>query len=188
MFLNKKPDHPASQVLPYIAGRRHGIMHSGVRALFFFHPEIATCTSTCRYLNLGHLFPRFPRVTPEPGLQCHVSFKVGLCHVLSRPPPEEHDLRLLRRALSHGRYCAVSHAKNGLSTKGLPFFRFFKFVWWRAKQTAFLRPTPPYKFKESKNGRTLVERPFLREKRLSNAQERGRCEANGGHAPRGMVC
>ena len=34
----------------------------------------------------------------------------------------------------------------------------------------------------------LVERPFLREKRLSNAQGRGLCEANAGHAPRGMVC
>ena len=29
---------------------------------------------------------------------------------------------------------------------------------------------------------------FLREKRLSNAQGRGLCEANAGHAPRGMVC
>jgi hypothetical protein len=29
---------------------------------------------------------------------------------------------------------------------------------------------------------------FLREKRLSNAQGRGICEANAGHAPRAMVC
>ena len=29
---------------------------------------------------------------------------------------------------------------------------------------------------------------FLREKRLSNAQERGICEANAGHAPRAMMC
>ena len=28
---------------------------------------------------------------------------------------------------------------------------------------------------------------FLREKRLSNAQGRGLCEANAGHAPRAMV-
>ena len=45
----------------------------------------------------------FQGVTPEPWLQCHVSLKVGLCHVLSRPSPEEHDLRLLRKALFPGR-------------------------------------------------------------------------------------
>jgi hypothetical protein len=39
----------------------------------------------------------------------------------------------------------------------------------------------------SENGRSLVEKPFLREKRLSNAQGRGVCEATAGHAPRGMV-
>ena len=48
--------------------------------------------------------------------------------------------------------------------------------------------SPPYKFKKSKNGRPLVERPFLREQRLSNAQGRGLCEANAGHAPWGVVC
>jgi hypothetical protein len=32
------------------------------------------------------------------------------------------------------------------------------------------------------------ERLFLCEKRLSNAQGRGICEANAGYAPRGMVC
>jgi hypothetical protein len=48
--------------------------------------------------------------------------------------------------------------------------------------------SPPYKFKKSKNGRPLVEGPFLREKRLSNAQGRGLCEANAGHAPWKMVC
>jgi hypothetical protein len=37
-------------------------------------------------------------------------------------------------------------------------------------------------------GRPLVERTFLREKRLSDAHGRGLCEANAGHAPRGMVC
>ena len=63
---------------------------------------------------------------------------VCLClHVLSRPPPEEHDLRLLRRALFPGRYWAVSHAKNSLFTKGI-------------RKTA------------QKNGRILVERLFLR--------------------------
>ena len=38
------------------------------------------------------------------------------------------------------------------------------------------------------NSRPLVERPFLREKRPSNAQGRGLCEAKAGHAPRAMVC
>jgi hypothetical protein len=33
----------------------------------------------------------------------------------------------------------------------------------------------------------LRKRLFLREERLSNAQGRGLCEANAGHAPRGMV-
>jgi hypothetical protein len=94
-------------------------MHSAVRAPFF---------SVNCYLNLGHLFPRLPRVTPEPGLQFLQVGAKWLCHVLSRPPLKEHDLRLLRRALFSGRYWAVSRAKNGLSTKGLPFFWFFKFV------------------------------------------------------------
>jgi hypothetical protein len=52
----------------------------------------------------------------------------------------------------------------------------------------FFARSPQYKFKKSKNGRPLVERPFLREKRLSNAQGRGPCEANAGHAPWGLVC
>ena len=46
--------------------------------------------------------------------------------------------------------------------------------------------TPPFdinKFTKVDEGRL-----FLREKRLSNAQGRGLCEANAGHAPRGMVC
>jgi hypothetical protein len=30
--------------------------------------------------------------------------EVGLCHVLSTPSPEEHDLRLLRKALFRERY------------------------------------------------------------------------------------
>ena len=34
----------------------------------------------------------------------------------------------------------------------------------------------------------LVLTQVLREKRLSNAQGRGLCEANAGHAPRAMVC
>jgi hypothetical protein len=48
--------------------------------------------------------------------------------------------------------------------------------------------SPPYKFTKSKNGRPLVERPFLREKRLSNAQGRGLCEANTCHTPWEVVC
>ena len=54
----------------------------------------------------------FPRVTPEPGLQFHANFNVGLCHVLNTLSCEEHDLRLLRKALFPGRYWAVSHAKT----------------------------------------------------------------------------
>jgi hypothetical protein len=50
---------------------------------------------------LRHLFPR---VTPEPRLQFHAKSKVGLCYILSRPFLEEHNLRLLRKALFHGRY------------------------------------------------------------------------------------
>jgi hypothetical protein len=42
--------------------------------------------------------------------------------------------------------------------------------------------------KGSKNGRPLVERTFLHEKRPSNARGRGLCEANAGHAHRRMVC
>ena len=77
----------------------------------------------CNFLRkLAKFEAPFSSVTPEPGLQCHASLKVGLCHVLSRPSPEEHDLRLLRRALFPGRCWAVSHAKNGRSTKGLPFY------------------------------------------------------------------
>jgi hypothetical protein len=49
------------------------------------------------------LWHPFSRVTPEPGLQFHANLKVGLCHVLSTPSPEEHDLRLLRKALFPGR-------------------------------------------------------------------------------------
>ena len=59
---------------------------------------------TVQKLYSNFLLVLFPRVTPEPGLQCHVSFEAGLCHVLSRPSPEQHDLRLLRRALFPGRY------------------------------------------------------------------------------------
>ena len=43
-------------------------------------------------------------------------------------------------------------------------------------------------FMEPQNGRPLVERLFLREKRLSDAQGRGLCEANAGHVPREVVC
>ena len=117
---------------------------------------------TMQKLYSNFLLVLFPRVTPEPGLQCHVSFEAGLCHVLSRPSPEQHDLRLLRRALFPGRYWAVSHAKTAFLLKVLE--------------------------KSSKNGRPLVGRPFLREERLSNARGRGLCEANAGHAPRRMVC
>ena len=35
--------------------------------------------------------------------------------------------------------------------------------------------------------RPVVKRPFLREKRLSNAQGRGPCKANAWHAPRRMI-
>ena len=70
------------------------------------------------YINLRHLFPR---VTPDPGLQFLQVGSKWLYHVLSRPSPEEHDLRLLHKPLFPGRYWAVSHAKNGFSTKDLPF-------------------------------------------------------------------
>ena len=38
-------------------------------------------------------------------------------HVLNKLSPEEHDLRLLRKAIFPGRYWAVSHAKTGLGLK-----------------------------------------------------------------------
>ena len=60
----------------------------------------------------------FPRVTPEPGLQFHANFNVGLCHVLNTLSCEEHDLRLLRKALFPGRYWAVSHAKTAFLSLG----------------------------------------------------------------------
>jgi hypothetical protein len=59
---------------------------------------------TMQKLYSNFLLVFFPRVTPEPGLQCHVSFEAELCHVLIRPSPEQHDLRLLRKALFPGRY------------------------------------------------------------------------------------
>jgi hypothetical protein len=46
----------------------------------------------------------------------------------------------------------------------------------------------PFTFVRGTAQRHGSERLFLREKRLSNAQGRGLCEANAGHAPRGMVC
>ena len=52
--------------------------------------------------------------------------------------------------------------KNGLPTKGLPF-------------------SEPFSKTFSMNA------VFLREERLSNAHGKGLCEANAGHAPRGMV-
>ena len=55
--------------------------------------------------KLDHKFEApFFRVTPEPGLQCHVNFNQMRRDVISRLSTEEHDLRLLRRALFLGRY------------------------------------------------------------------------------------
>ena len=57
----------------------------------------------------------FFRVTPELGIQFHANVWVLTPACLRTPSPEEHDLRLLRKALFPGRYWAVSHAKNSLS-------------------------------------------------------------------------
>jgi hypothetical protein len=46
----------------------------------------------------------------------------------------------------------------------------------------------PVLFPVRNGSERLRKRLFLREERLSNAQGRGLCEANAGHAPRGMVC
>ena len=46
----------------------------------------------------------FPRVTPEPGLQFHANVNQTRRDVIRKPLPEEHDLRLLRKALFPGRY------------------------------------------------------------------------------------
>ena len=46
----------------------------------------------------------FSRVTPEPGLQFHANVNQTRRDVIRRPPPKEHDLRLLRKALFPGRY------------------------------------------------------------------------------------
>ena len=55
--------------------------------------------------KLDHKFEApFFKVTPEPGLQRHVNYNQTRRDVISRPFPEEHDLRLLRRALFPGRY------------------------------------------------------------------------------------
>ena len=62
----------------------------------------------------------FPRETPEQRLQFHINFKVGLCHVLSRQSPEEHNLRLLRKALlSRVLLSRFSHknGQNGILSK-----------------------------------------------------------------------
>ena len=70
------------------------------------------------FLYGEYLFYRFPPVTPEPGLQSHVNFKVRLCHVLRKPSPKGHDLCLLRKALFPWRYWAVTHAKTAFLSLG----------------------------------------------------------------------
>jgi hypothetical protein len=63
-------------------------------------------------INLRH---PFSGVTPEPGLQFHADLKAGLCHVLSTPSPEEHDLRLLCKTSLLGVTKPFLTQKNSLS-------------------------------------------------------------------------
>ena len=50
-----------------------------------------------------------------------------------------------------------------------------------------VKPVTPLRVHSVRNGsERLRKRLFLREERLSNAQGRGLCEANAGHAPWGV--